>query len=208
MIPDQIVKQGFWYYQREPNFPPKESQSIDDGIVDDRLCLTIIESNIATPYQKRKIKDSWANDIRGNEIIRTLWLPFKVNQEMFDAVCTLPNLEGLWIKWSDIKSIKEIRKLKKLKFLRIGSSTQLNDISVLSAMNQLLWLELENLKEISDFSVIDNLVNLRGLAIEGSMWTTQRIDSLRCLKNLGNLAYLSLGNTRSKRYLIKISTQS
>ena len=54
-----------------------------------------------------------------------------------------------------------------------------------------------NLKRISDFSLISNLRNLVGLGINGSMWTTQRIDSLAPLSKLTKLRYLSLVNTRA-----------
>jgi hypothetical protein len=65
-------------------------------------------------------------------------------------------------------------------------------------MDALITLELQQLNKISNFSVLSKLTNLEGLGIDGSMWTAQKIDSLKPLANLRNLKYLSLINTRTK----------
>jgi hypothetical protein len=44
-------------------------------------------------------------------------------------------------------------------------------------MKDLVWLEIDNLKKITDISAISKLSRLRGLSLEGSMWTTQIVDS-------------------------------
>ena len=59
-------------------------------------------------------------------------------------------------------------------------------------------LELENLKRISDLTAIGELRQLQGLVIEGSMWTTQVVDSLAPLARLSCLRYLALPNLKAK----------
>ena len=62
---------------------------------------------------------------------------------------------------------------------------------------------LENIKQISDVSVIGELSQLQGLAIEGSMWTTQVVDSLGPLACLRHLRYLALANLKARGKTLK-----
>ncbi len=87
-------------------------------------------------------------------------------------------------------------KLKQLEHLHIGSSGQVEDIKVFRDINWLTTLNLDQLNKVSDFSDIGNMTNLQGLGIDGSIWTTQKIESLKPIENLTNLKYLSLTNTR------------
>ena len=43
-----------------------------------------------------------------------------------------------------------------------------------------------------------SLVSLIGLAVEGSIWTTQRVDTLEPIGDLLHLRYLSLANLRAR----------
>jgi len=108
----------------------------------------------------------------------------------------MPNLEGIWIKWSGIKNIDKILKIKSLKHFHLGSSSQIESISCLAEMNSLITLELEHLKKINEFKPISKCSKLEGLAIEGSMWSTQEIKSLKPIEHLKELKYLSLMNTK------------
>ena len=126
-----------------------------------------------------------------------LWVHFKVSQAMFDAICEMRNLETLWIKWSGIKSIESIAKLEQLQDLHIGSSTQIESIKPLVHLRTLKWLYLENIKKIRDISPLGECPQLLGLGVEGSMWTTQKIESLHPLSRLTELRFLSLANLRS-----------
>ena len=62
----------------------------------------------------------------------------------------------------------------------------------------LVTLDLQQLNRISDFNVVSKLTSLEGLGIDGSIWTTQTIDTLKPLANLRGLKYLTLINTRLK----------
>jgi hypothetical protein len=59
-------------------------------------------------------------------------------------------------------------------------------------------LEIENFKRIRELDPIGDLTQLEGLAIEGSTWTTQVVESLEPLARLRNLKYLFLSNLRSQ----------
>jgi hypothetical protein len=70
-------------------------------------------------------------------------------------------------------------------------------IDVLGEMTSLRTLELQQLNKITDFSVLSKLTDLEGLGIDGSMWTTQKIDTLKPLAKLHKLKYLTLISTQA-----------
>lgn len=51
---------------------------------------------------------------------------------------------------------------------------------------------------MTDFKDVAGMTNLKGLGIDGSIWTAQKIDTLLPLGQLTELKYLTLTNTRTK----------
>lgn len=194
MIDNDDVK-SFWYIQKDKNLPPDSITYIEEYKYTDKLCLFITQTSLPAKSQKLLI-DKWCTKLPEMDELKYLWFPSRVNQKMFDAACDIPNLEGLWIKWSGIKNINKISKLKKIKHFHLGSSSQVESIEILKELNTLETLELEQLNKISDFSILSYLSQLQGLGIDGSIWTAQKIDSLRPIINLKNLKYLSLTNSK------------
>lgn len=194
---------GFWYHRPEDNFPPPALFHLDASYSKSRLTLAETPgSRELSDYQRKKIITSWEDILPSLDSVEMLWVAPKVNQSLFDAICNMPNLRGLWIKHSNVKSI-DSAKLQGLEFLHLGSSTSLGSIGQLSKIENLKWLETENLKQIKDFSPLSRLEQLVGLGINGSMWTTQRVDSLAPFSNLFKLRYVSLANTRVKDNSLK-----
>lgn len=140
--------------------------------------------------------NEWCETLPELTEVKYIWFTSKVNQKTFDAVCEMPNLEGIWIKWSGIKNIDKIVKLKSLRHFHLGSSSQIESIACLADIDSLITLELEHVKKINEFKPISKCLKLEGLAIEGSMWSTQEIKNLKPIENLKNLKYLSLMNTK------------
>ncbi|UCF28459.1 MAG: hypothetical protein JSW42_01885 [Chloroflexota bacterium] len=64
-------------------------------------------------------------------------------------------------------------------------------------MDQLVILYIENFKQIRDHQPQNALINLEGMAVGGSLWTTQIVESLDPLSSLKNLRYLYLDNLKS-----------
>jgi hypothetical protein len=108
----------------------------------------------------------------------------------------MPGLEGLYVKWSGIKDLTPLRGAKALRYLRLGSSTQVTDGRPLWDLDQLVVLEIENMPVVRELSGIEALDRLEQLAVEGSVWTTQQIESLTPLGTLGRLRHLGLANLR------------
>ncbi len=187
---------GYWVYRPEDKFPPTAMFNLDSSFTNKKLCLAgTPESASLSEYQQRKTIQSWTETLPKLQAVETLWVAPKVNQSLFDAICDMPNLKGLHLKHTSIKHI-DASALQGLKYLHLGSSPKLEAIDTLSEIKSLEWLDTENLKGITNFSPISNLTSLIGLGINGSMWTTQLIDSLRPLEVLQRLKYVQLTNAR------------
>lgn len=89
-------------------------------------------------------------------------------------------------------------KLKNLRHLHIGSSGQIEDIRVFRDIDWLTTLDLEQLNKVADFDDLAGMATLNGLGVDGSIWTAQKINSLRPFGQLTSLKYLTLTNTRAK----------
>ena len=192
---DSFVR-GYWYYRPADSFPPPPKFEISRSFSERSLCLAGVPG--APPmsdYTKRKIIAGWAEILPSLRSVEMLWIAPKVSQRLFDAIGLMPNLIGLNIKHSSIRAIAS-NSFAKLRFLQLGSSPGLTELEGLTKHKSLEWLETENLKRISDFSLLSRLTSLVGLGINGSTWTTQRIDSLAPLEGLRQLRFLSIVNAR------------
>jgi Leucine-rich repeat (LRR) protein len=196
-LSDEQIKNGFWGWNPDKKWPPKSTTYFEEYKPSERLNLVITQLR-ESPYKQNKSVESWCEHLPNLKEVKYLWFHSRVNQAMFDAACNMPNLEGLYVKWSGIKSIDYLISLKKLKHLHLGSSAQIENIKIIGEMNSLVTLEMENIKKISDFKTVSELNNLEGLGIDGSMWKAQKIDTLKPLEKLVNLKYLTLVNTRIK----------
>ena len=195
MTEEDIVR-GFWFFNPEKEWPPKKVTKLDEYNGGDKLNLDITQQTNLSAYQQTKLVDKWCDILPKLSKVKYLWFTSKVNQKTFDTVCKMPNLEGIWIKWSSIKTIERMVKIKSLKHFHLGSSSQIESITCLADMNSLITLELEHIKKINEFEPISKCLKLEGLAIEGSMWSTQEIKNLKPIEKLKNLKYLSLMNTK------------
>lgn len=196
LSPEQI-RWGYWNWLRARKRVPNHITYFEDYKPSETLVLEITQLDVGS-YRQNKIVDQWCAELPNLEEVKCLWFVSRVNQKMFDAACQVPNLEGLFIKWSGIKNIGALRISNKLQHLHLGSSSQVESIEVLGDLDGLVTLDLEQLNRISDFSVLSKFNALEGLGIDGSIWTTQKIDSLKPLTNLHNLKYLTVTNTRIK----------
>ncbi|GHU65748.1 hypothetical protein AGMMS49983_14010 [Clostridia bacterium] len=60
----------------------------------------------------------------------------------FDFIATLPKLESLNIFWSNLKDFTPLKNNKSLRYLNIGRITGLDNVSFVSELSNLEWLEL------------------------------------------------------------------
>ena len=72
-----------------------------------------------------------------------------------------------------------------------------NLIEAIGLLRSLVWLGIESVTRIKTLDPIAELSDLMGLTVEGSIWTTQIVETLTPVGRLRNLRYLSLINLRS-----------
>jgi len=140
--------------------------------------------------QKKAVIKAWCAELPKMRQVRWLNLWTHVTAPLFEAVCRMPNLECMQIKWSNLKSLEGIQNLAQLRYLAIGSSTKITSIEPLTALTRLRLLSIENFKLISDFAPLRKLTALEYLAVSGSMWTNQKVASLEPFAQMDGLKSL------------------
>jgi hypothetical protein len=196
ILSDEQIEEGFWGHLQINSMVPKSVSYPDEYQGATHINIVCTQLSISD-YQQKKLVNQWCNRIPEMDQIRYLWFNSRVNQALFDAACKNHHLEGLFVKRSGIKDLSYLTNLNNLKYLHIGSSPSVGSIDVFSMMSQLIVLQIENFKRIQDISPLQSLSQLEGLAIEGSMWNTQIVESLEPLSDLLNLRYIFLANLRS-----------
>lgn len=191
---EEIIKLGFWKSKQFNHLNIDSIINIEDYQSNTKLSLSITQLTDRTAYQQKKLVDRWCDYLPTLEKVEYLWLPSRVNQKIFDAICKMKNLKGLWIKWSGIKNIDNIINLQKLEHLHLGSSSQVKSILVLAKMMNLKTIEMNQLNLISDFKPLATLLQLEGLGINGGMWTSQNIETLKFIEPLQKLRYFTMTN--------------
>lgn len=147
------------------------------------------------PRQKRLISE-WCELLPTMTHIRHLDFGSRTTQAMFDAACSMPQLERLSISWSGINDLSRITSMTNLCQLSIGPSGGIRSIEPLASLTNLKTLHLEYFSSVTDFTPLSNLTELRDLSIDGAMGKPQKVDSLTPLSGLRNLRSLSLRNTQ------------
>ena len=185
------------YWARRRGFPPESVESPDElSRPRKNLCVVCTQLDMPAGAQ-RKLVRAWCDLLPTLKSVEHLWFLSRVPQDLFDAACKAPRLKGLYVKWSGIKSIEALTDAQHLRFFHLGDSAQLQSIDVLSSMRQLRWLDLVNIKRISRLDPIGELQGLEGLSVDGSTWTTQRVETLAPIGRLTSLKYLSIVNLRA-----------
>jgi hypothetical protein len=190
------VATSYWYHRPADDFPPAPVQTPVDPPGPERLNVACTQTALAPSAARRLVAD-WCARLPLLRNVRTLWFSSRVSQQLFDAACSMSELEGLYIKWSGIKQVDHLADLRRLAYFHLGSSTGVTSIEPLREMTRLRWLGLENLQRVRDFGVLGNLTQLEGLTLEGDMETTQHVATLAPLGALVNLRYLDLANLRA-----------
>ncbi len=185
---------SFWYHRPTKDFPPKSVRYPSDYDGSDRINIICTQTDLKPSEQKKLVK-SWCDALPSMDKVEYIWFSSRTTQELFDSVCEMKSLKGLYVKWSGIKSIDSIVNAKNLKYLHIGSSPSLSPLDPLNKLPNLEWLELENIRACSDLSFTKNLTSLKGLSIagDGNSIKYLKAKTLEPLTALQELYWLSLG---------------
>ena len=189
---------SYWYHRPESDHPPRSVQVPDqlDGEGPERLFIGFGKLDL-TSKQRRALVREWCRALPNVAGVRLLWIGIQAPQALFDAACRVSGLEGLWIKHSRVQSLESLPASSSLRHFHLGSSTSLESIAPLRECCRLETLRLKNIKKIRKLDPISSLRELKEFGIDGSMWTTQRIDTLGPVGRLTELQYLSIVNLRA-----------
>jgi hypothetical protein len=187
----------FWYWKPQHRFPPPaitRPQEFDGG---DRLTVACTQTDLPGREQ-RAIVRAWCDVLPTLKGVKLLWFSSRVSQDLFDAACRMPRLEGQYIKWSGIVDLSSIEHSSELRYFHLGQSARVKSIVPLAKALNLRWLGLELLSHVRDLEPLARLTGLEGLSLEGSMSTAWHVKSLAPVGLLSNLRYLSIANLRSE----------
>lgn len=127
-----------------------------------------------------------------------MWVSSRTTQGLFEAVCEIPNLQGLFIEWGRITDLSPLLRSTHLQYLHIGSAPGARQVECLADLHNLIVLEIEHIPALHSLAPVAHLTQLQGLAVIGSTWSTQVVASLAPLRSLTNLKYLFLENLRAE----------
>lgn len=191
------IENGVWLFNEKADWEQKTINFPEEYRGEKRINLSFTQLTAARTYKEEKIIiKRWCDFLPSMKELNYLYLGTRTTQQIFDSICKMNFLEGLYIKWSNITSISNIDGLTKLKHIHIGNSPKISDLSPLQKLHNLKTLEIEYKKELNDLSLIGKMTNLEGLGIHGTLWKTQNVTSLKPLSNLTKLKYLTLYGTK------------
>lgn len=156
---------------------------------------------ISDPKKQRRF---WTDRLPRMSGLKYLEVSSRPNQQIFEAICEIPNLERLRVYWSNITDLRPIAGLKKLTHLSLGSSPKVPTLEPLGSLESPVALGLQgNFRHCTDLSPLSPLTKLRGLSLCGADYATQNFDSLVPLSSLTELVYFSLAAVRTKDRSLK-----
>jgi hypothetical protein len=126
--------------------------------------------------------------------IRTLWAS-GVDDAFLDEIVRMPALETLSLGTVTAADLRPLAALPRLRRLVVKDAPRIEDLEWTRGL-QVESLGLENFKRVTLLDPLAQLTGLRGLAVEGSMWTAMRVASLQPLAGLQALEGLFLTNLR------------
>lgn len=174
---------SYWYYRPQRNFPPPLVRLPDEYDGGERLSLGITQTGL-TPAKQKALVREWCALLPTLANVRTLWFHSKVTQEMLEAACAMPALEGLYVKWSGITSLAPLAGLPRLAYFHLGSAPSAEGLEALATLPGLVDLEISNVRAAADLRFVEGLAGLRALSVSGDS------NSIKPL-NIPNLAPLA-----------------
>jgi len=143
---------------------------------------------------RKEIESTWTNTLPKLEKLKSLAVKHRLNQDFFEVICQMPNLERLFLFGASVEDISSITKLTKLQRLDLQSFTQLKDISPLSTLKNLKVLSIDNCFKVENYEIIGELTGLIGLELCGDTFAPKklRLDSLKSFTKLKHLKHLDL----------------
>lgn len=180
-----------------PGFPPATVRAPEEYTGGPHLALACTQTDLPAKAQKQLVAD-WCALLPTLHAVRVLWLYSRVPQALFEAACRMPQLEGLYIKWSGITDLQPLGQLQALQHLHLGSSPSAAPLGVLGELPALVSVRLHNIRAASDLGFVAGMPQLRALTLTGDTHGPKplKLDTLGPLVALQQLEYLCLAAIR------------
>lgn len=114
----------------------------------------------------------------------------QVDQDFLNEIAQLHNLTYLEMDVVTAEDLAPLRHLARLKTLKLEGVRKASDFAELLKLPSMTKLFITNAKYVTDLSFLAKADRLESLGVEGSMWTEQKIDSLKPLSHLKSLQAL------------------
>ena len=155
--------------------------------------------------KRKEIDEQWKTKFPELTQVKSLGLRHRVDQNYFEAVCKMRNLESLDIRTSTATDIGSIKKLDKLKNLSLSNFSKLEDVSPLTELQSLESLSILASFKISNYELIGKMTWLKSLELGGDAFAPrnlmlQSLESFAELKELVELD-MSCASIRDRNYL-------
>lgn len=154
--------------------------------------------------RKKEIYEQWKQKLPNLNHIKRLDLRHRVDQDYFDSICKMENLEVLNIWTSTVTDINSIIKLTKLRALSLSNFSRLEDISSLIELKSLESLSIVASFKITNYELIGKMKWLKSLELGGDTFAPKNLmlSSLEPFSGLKELIELDLScaSIRDKNY--------
>lgn len=154
--------------------------------------------------RKKEIDEQWKQKLPNLNHIKRLELRHRVDQDYFDSICKMENLEVLNIWTSTVTDINSIIKLTKLRALSLSNFSRLEDISSLIELKSLESLSIVASFKITNYELIGKMKWLKSLELGGDTFAPKNLmlSSLEPFSDLKELIELDLScaSIRDKNY--------
>lgn len=129
--------------------------------------------------------------------LRALWC-FGIGLADLGHIAQCPTLEALYIENLKTDDLSTLQRMPHLRALHLDSCGKVESLENVAAIPQLEVLAVIHFKRIRDLSPLSTLMNLRSLAVAGSLWTRMNVESFSPLATLTRLTELHLTNIKAK----------
>ena len=146
-----------------------------------------------TSTQLNNLKNEWIRILPKLDNVEFAYFGGKITQRYFESICSMRNLRGLWIKWTQLNDFSIIRNLKSLNYLILGGSNSITSLHGLENLTNLKTLELSKFFGLKNLAELTGLTKMERLELYGSLDGKRlQIEDIGAISNLGNLKRLAL----------------
>lgn len=148
-----------WDLLRRSRQEPRSIRAPEEWTGGEFLAIACTQTELPA-RQQRALVQAWCEALPTLNGVRWLWFNSRVPQELFDAACRLPALEGQWLKWNGMQDMAAAEGHATLSHLHLGESARL---APLAALTGLRWLGLPNRFEMAEYAQLSrHLTATRG----------------------------------------------